>query len=292
MKLRHRAAAIFVIVLAWVMELRVRFRSRPGVTAVKREIPVIISMTSISNRLKFVHLTLETLLSQSEKPDRIILWLDERLSSQIPPKIKSLKRRGVEIIFRRDIGVFTKEYYALMELPGSVLVTADDDWMYPRDWLKDLYSAYLLAPEQVHCHGSRLMSLDENGRLTPHRSWKVNHGISDPSFLIFPLTGQGVLFPPGSLHEDALDLSLLSKLTPTNDDIWLKAMSLLNGRPCKMVAPICKNIFGISGTQENNLYAINKSLYDEYFQNIFLHYDLMDIMRSESTPQDKTRRAN
>ena len=40
-------------------------------------IPVIVSLTTIESRLKKVHITLRSVMNQSKKPEKIILWIND-----------------------------------------------------------------------------------------------------------------------------------------------------------------------------------------------------------------------
>jgi hypothetical protein len=57
----------------------------------------------------------------------------------------------------------------------------------------------------------------------------------EPSFLVLPLGGYGVLYPPGSLNPVVGDRGLIRGLAPLNDDIWFKAMSLTRDVPCRAI---------------------------------------------------------
>ncbi len=54
------------------------------------EIPVIVSLTSIPFRLNRLHLVVKSLLIQTNKPKKIILWLDSSLENKIPNNLKRL----------------------------------------------------------------------------------------------------------------------------------------------------------------------------------------------------------
>lgn len=55
----------------------VHFSRHKGITITKREPELIISLIPILERIGFVTLWLYSLLRQSLKPDRVILWLSE-----------------------------------------------------------------------------------------------------------------------------------------------------------------------------------------------------------------------
>ena len=48
-----------------------------GVLECKRETQLIVSLTSYRERFKDLPITIYSILNQSLKPDRVILWLDE-----------------------------------------------------------------------------------------------------------------------------------------------------------------------------------------------------------------------
>ena len=54
-----------------------------GITTQKRNKKIIASLTTFPNRINSVHKTIATLLTQTLKPDEVILWLAE---SQFPYK--------------------------------------------------------------------------------------------------------------------------------------------------------------------------------------------------------------
>ena len=64
---------------------KVNFDYKPaveyGVTRDKRSPQLIVSLTSFPARIDKIHLTINTLLRQNTKPDRVVLWLTE---SQFP----------------------------------------------------------------------------------------------------------------------------------------------------------------------------------------------------------------
>lgn len=134
-----------VLLMEKSLSLRALLNRTPGVTFAKREIPIIVSLTSWERRLEKVYLSIESLLRQSIKPDYIFLWLSDKIES-LPDSLQKTRLRGVDIFFRPDLGSYKKEIYVLREYPNALLVTADDDILYPKNWLEGLYKAYLDEP--------------------------------------------------------------------------------------------------------------------------------------------------
>lgn len=218
---------------------------RIGVTRDKREPELIVSLTTIPERIGKVHLCLDSLLRQSVKPDRLILWLSESddpdrqrvAKDALPESLTRLQRRGLEIRWCRDIRSFRKIIPTMRTFPDALIVTADDDIFYPRHWLKKLYEAYLREPQYIHCHRAHLIRYDAENQPLPYRQWEfLAQGSRGPSLDVVPTGVGGILYAPGQLHPEVLNEDVFLELCPKADDVWLKAMSLLNGVPCKKVA--------------------------------------------------------
>ena len=119
-----------------------------------RENPIIVSLTSYRERFDTLPIALYSLLNQSLKPDKVILWLDKESEdlANLPYEITRFIKNGLEIRFVRDIKSYTKAIYAFKEFQDAIIVTADDDIYYRKDWLRRLYYSYIAYPEEIHAH--------------------------------------------------------------------------------------------------------------------------------------------
>jgi len=89
----------------WSHKLSASWNRQMGITKEKRNPELIVSLTSIPERLATIHLCLDSLLRQSLKPDRLILWLNESCEegrpivnkNHIPLSLVRLQGRGLEI---------------------------------------------------------------------------------------------------------------------------------------------------------------------------------------------------
>lgn len=261
-------------------QLNNKYSSKVGVTAKReRANPLIISMTSFPARIGFVHLTIESLMRQSLKPDHIILWLasTELTAEKLGPELTRLQKRGLDIRFvPENLKAYKKLIYSVEAHPHAVVVTADDDVLYPNWWLDRLYSAYLETPDCVMCYRGHQMALtaDKKG-LLKYNNWAEHKGNS-PSFSLFPTGVSGVLYFPGSLDARLLDKEIFSKLCPHNDDIWFKAMSLLTKTPCRKVAVENVGFALINDSQEESLFQTNviEEKNDPQLKAVFDHFNL------------------
>jgi|WetSurSiteA1Bulk_404760.scaffolds.fasta_scaffold19711_1 hypothetical protein len=263
------------------------FSKRIGVTQSKRNPPLIVSLTTIPERMHKVHLCIESLLRQSCKPDHLMLWVSIP-EDKVPKRLDRLKKRGLQIKFCKEIRSHCKFFYTLKENPQSIIVTADDDVFYPKNWLKQLYDAYQKEPQYIHCHRAHLMIINSDGKLKKYKEWGfAAPGIQGPSLLLFPTAVGGVLYHPHSLHGEALNEDVFLRLTPYSDDTWLKAMSLLNGTQCKKVSPVSREYIPIRGVRKRSLGKINKlssdGKKDKQIQAVFEYYNLYNIIGKAPT---------
>ncbi|WP_306893047.1 hypothetical protein [Agromyces albus] len=117
-----------------------------------------MSLTTHGDRVRRVHLTIETIGRGTVKPSEIFLWLDEPEVVARPPRtIKRLQRRGLSLRLSKNFGPHTKYYPYLLAHDSfdRPLVTADDDMLYPFTWLAGLADASKVHPDEVLCYRAR-----------------------------------------------------------------------------------------------------------------------------------------
>lgn len=61
------------------------------------------------------------------------------------------------------------------------------------------------------------------------------------------------MYPPKSLPEITINYDLAIELAPKADDLWFKAMALLNNTEVRQSANVPKNLIPIFGTQKISL---------------------------------------
>lgn len=196
---------------------------------------VIVSLTSYGRRVTgTLKYPVYSMLLQSRRPDRIVVWLDNVCFSEdfLPASVKRLEKYGVEIRFCEDLKSYKKLVPALKEYPDDIIITIDDDIIYERNTLKCLLDKHNDYPDDIICTMAHIPTFGADG-LKPYNDWKLNVCYSEED-LIFPLGGSGTLYPPHSLYKDVTDASLFMKLAPQADDIWFWVMALKNGRSIRM----------------------------------------------------------
>jgi glycosyltransferase involved in cell wall biosynthesis len=114
---------------------------------------IYISLTTISPRLKFIQYTIDSLLNQTMKADKIILHIPTEYHNYDPADEKQLAAlKGVEIHRCKDYGPATK-LLAMNDLnldPEDYIIVCDDDRMYEPNMVKDFILAHKANPRKVY----------------------------------------------------------------------------------------------------------------------------------------------
>lgn len=247
---------------------------------------VFVTLTSYPARTGTVAQTVRTLLNQTFCPDAVLLWLAAEQypgrESDLPAELLELRAHGLEIRWTRDLRSYTKLIPALREYPGDILVTVDDDVLYPEDCLATLVDGHMCYPECIcarRCHGVGLQA----GHLLSYAEWRKEIGKSRPRFGNF-LTGVGgVLYPPHCLSESVTDESRFMELCPRQDDIWFWAMALEKGTRIYIPRDPFRLDY-VEGTQECGLFVRNMlgGENDSALAHMAVHYpELLELLRRE-----------
>lgn len=193
---------------------------------------LIISLTSFPERMPNIIYTLYSLFNQTKKPNKIILCLSEEefpnKENDVPIDVLNFKKNGLIIKWCENLKSYTKLIPTLEEYPNDIIVTADDDIYYPKDWLEILWEEHEKYPMDIIAHRSRQVTLSHNQEISPYTQWNFSYGYKDASFLNFFTGVGGVLYPPNSLHEDVFNKKVFKEVCPHADDIWFWAMAILN----------------------------------------------------------------
>lgn len=197
---------------------------------------LIVSLTSFPYRIPTVHLAIESLLCQTMKPDKIILQLSEdefpNKEGDLPENLLKLREKGLTISWNKgNIKSYKKLIPTLKQYPDAVIITVDDDRIFDKNLVKDLWKSYENNPEYVHCHRTTKMLLNKNNEFDA----KAMQFYKEPSFANKLAGGAGCLYPPNTLYKDITNEELFTKLAPTNDDIWFWLMAVMNGTKIKLI---------------------------------------------------------
>gem|GEM_PF-599464 len=229
-----------------------------------------ISLTSFPARLQATYFAICSLFAQDTPANKIILTLakDEFPNGEkdIPQKILDFQKKGLEILWcDENLKPHNKYFYAMKKYPKAIIITADDDILYPSNTVSKLIATYKKHPHAICALGVRQITV-ENEQPKAFCKWNANL-CYEPYRISKELLGQermdflaeggsSVLYPPSIMPQETFNIEKIKQLAPYADDIWLKCMQLLANIPV-----VCYNnnqkVFIISFSQNVGLYKIN-----------------------------------
>lgn len=226
---------------------------------------LLVSLTSFPPRYPTLHLTLKSLLRQDTQPDLIVLWIARQDEQALPPAVRKLFGKGIELRIVEDVRSYKKLVFALQDFPSSYIVTADDDVFYKPDWLTLLVAGQRPGERVITCHRGHRLKQTTQGGLAKYADWGWD--VDDdrarcPSVDLMPTGVGGVLYPPGSLHPDATARALYERYTPSADDLWFFWCARRAGSTYRKVGPKFRQL-GWWSSQESRLFDANIVLNDE-----------------------------
>jgi len=248
---------------------------------IKKEdyVPVIVSFTAIPSRFSSLHLTIKSLLKQSKLPKKILLWVDEKSGKKLPSKVLKLQNDIFEIHTSPYTFSHKKLIHTLKLFPDDIVVTVDDDLIYDKYLIENLYKSHLENKDVVIGNRCREITY-KNNKLLPYIKWpfRDEKGSIKEEKNLMPVGAFGILYPPHILSEIVFDMDLLQKLSPKSDDLWFKTCTLLNGKK-SIVATIKHTDFitPIPFTQKVALKKYNNKLDKkrEQWETINSHFKLL-----------------
>lgn len=239
---------------------------------------VVVSLTTFPARIGYVHLAVKSLLNQTVKPGKVILWLarDQFRDVEIPAQLQELCAYGLEIRFcDEDLLAHKKYYYAMQAFPDKLIVTYDDDIIYPEDSLEKLLAMHGQHPHAIICNRGREIQI-ENGAVAPYRYWKVSGRVPAgvPTYQMMASTGAGTLYPPHCMPEETFDAAKIRALALTADDLWMKVMSIRGQIPVVKSQTRGKALCLSKGKQEVTLAHrnVDQQLNDRVMRDLLTQY--------------------
>jgi hypothetical protein len=215
------------------------------------------------------------------KPDLIFLCLTKnevKDESELPQSVLELKKYGIQVFFFDDnLKPHNKYYYAMKLFPNSLLITVDDDNMYDKNLIRDLYASFLRHPAAVSARRVHKIGRNNNGEVLPYNKWLYEYLKEiNPSLGLLATGVGGVLYPPGILPPETFDANKIRELCLNADDIWLKFMELKNNVPVVRVKggrvhPLTIKKAQKINLQKNNYHKNQNDVYVNYLQD---HYGI------------------
>lgn len=244
----------------------------------KRNERIVVSLTTHGKRLNSVYLAIKSIMYQTLKADNIVLFLDEGDSDKKILHEDELVEAGLSVVRNvQNLGPHTKYYRAMTEFKDSVIITIDDDVLYDDRLLEELYESHLQFPGAIVCRwGTRIKK--RGTVIEKYNLWEDKVTVKQPQIEVCALGVGGCLYPCGKYREKFLDKNGIMKSCIGADDLWLKAVEMING--VKTIAIGFHPIHTIRDTQDIGLSLKNclEERNDLYFSNIqkYLNIDLCE----------------
>ena len=250
-----------------------------GLNETERSQKIIVSLTSFPPRFEQLHLVIRSMLVQTMRPDELLLYLADAESETLPESLLEMKQYGLKIETRPgNLKPHKKYYYVMKENPDAIIITIDDDLLYPPNTIEELYSTYRRFPNCVVASRAHKMLFHPDGSVKKYNDWEWTYSEEYvPSMQLLATGCGGVLYPPHCMHDDLLNMELLQKLTLQADDLWLKVMQVLKGTKVVLCSQeIRKNRALVPGSQEASLNSTNvhQNINDVYLKNLLEYYHL------------------
>lgn len=246
---------------------------------------VIITLTSYKIRTKFLIKTLQSLIMQDVGYDLIVVWLAQQDYEEMLSHLEPYGKFKVEVrLAPRDLKSYKKIIFSAGLWKDSLLVTADDDILYRRSWLKELLSEYKPGEKVVLGHRGSLVGILPNGEIADYMDWKKVQKSEFPRSDLFLTSGGGNLYPPGCFSPMFFREDIFMEICPTADDLWQYSQLLLNGYKFKVVSSSSPEIINWRGSQQEALWHTNIKLgqNDVQFRNIRRLFPTVDQYISEN----------
>lgn len=219
---------------------------------------VIISLTTYPARVKTVRKTIASLLQQTMKPYKVILWLagEQFPEHKLPSGLLKLQKRGLEIRYCEDLKPHKKYFYAIQEYSDYYVITADDDILYPENHIEQLWNGHQKYPDTIICSWSHRIAFDDQGQFVPYNEW-IDNSEEEPSYRTLAVGCNGILYPPGSLPKEAFDKNCIIENALYTDDLWLKCMEILKGTKSVNCSREILIYFNLLSTRKSGLWNKN-----------------------------------
>lgn len=254
---------------------------------------ILISLTSFPARINDVKYTIYSLLNQTYRPDKLILWLGAeqfpKRENELPKDLVRLKQNGLQINFVKDIKSFKKLVPALQQYTNFLIVTVDDDIFYPSTLLENLYQEHIKYPDCIIAHRAHRIKF-ENGNIAKYSDWEpeIKNEYTTPSYLNFLTGGAGAMYHSSLLHSDVTNEELFMKYCPKADDVWFNAMAVRQGTKIKIANggsyPLCyiNPESEMAGINTLGSYNNGQNGNDKQIQCVLEHYpDVLKRLKDE-----------
>ncbi len=242
---------------------------------------IIVSLTTTSERLKLCTQTLISLENQRLMPDKIKVWvshepyLRDKGISLDHEWLNEIKQHlpHVEINWTENTGPYRKILPALSECSEEdYIISADDDIVYGRDWLRKIMDAHRIYPDSIIAVRARQVKRNKLGRETTYLQWPIiREEMSLQSDFVITFGG-GVLFQKSFLNFDDIINKDFLEVAPTSDDLWLSRLLEIRSIEIICIPEALDDLFFIEhkeGLIKSNSPALNTKIQSFLFWAVY-----------------------
>jgi hypothetical protein len=199
----------------------------------------------------------------------------------LPEELKQLVPHGVEIAFvAGNMRSHNKYFEAFKRFPNKIVITVDDDFLYPKDTISRLMRLHRIFPSAVCANRVREMAV-KDGTFLVYPRWKRLVPERDAESNMYVALGwAGVLYPPRVYDDTIFDADTFQRIAPLADDLWLKAVQLKNGIQVAVAKGFFVHPIELSATQKISLNHLNdrQKKNDEQWRRLDEHFGLFGII--------------
>ena len=172
-----------------------------------------------------------------------------------------------------DLKSHKKYFYSFQKFKNKPIITVDDDVIYSNNMVSTLINSYKKHPNCISCNRANLILLRKDKSFRSYETWPMNYTLlkDTPSYQLLPTGVGGIIYPPYSLPSYTFDKNAIINNCLLCDDLWLKAMAVINNIKTVLVENPCDYSL-IEGSQEVALWKENvqKLNNDKALKNICL----------------------
>lgn len=198
---------------------------------------IIVSLTTISSRIKNLSLCLKSLLDQNYLNYEIHLnissgpyLIDKGISRAL---VKKTIPSGVKVFFVENSGPYRKLIPTLSRCGANdTIITVDDDVIYPNTLISTLTAANKIYDCPIAYRGREITC--DSKKIANYGYWKKT-ALTGSGMAKLPTGKDGVLYKKRYFHSNVFNIELAQKLAPTTDDLWFKWHTALNGYPSVLI---------------------------------------------------------
>lgn len=257
--------------------LKVQFTPLPSKKCCHNDDDVIVSLTSYGDRINTCYLTIKSIMLQTVTPKAILLYIGEDSSDvPLPKSLLKLKKYGLKIVRDvPDLKGHKKYFYSMQERGDAIIITIDDDCIYPSDTIESLLQMHRQYPKAVVARRVHKIQF-KNNSIAPYSFWC--HEYRDPSPFprndLLAVGVGGVLYPPFFASADLFDVDCIRSEALNADDIWLKFYELRHGIKVVWTPNHKIHPYVIPSTRKQGLYFnnVNGGGNDIAIQNMERHF--------------------